>query len=1329
MAENSYKQIIELQAKTAKAARDIDRFVREAEKKISSLQGVLEGKTAKGAARKRPLSVEERRKTAQQIAAEKVLIKLRQEAADVQNLGNKLATAALNNQLKINAATERRKNLLKALTRAGVSGDRAKEVKQLKEVAEANKNNVGILNSTNNALVKILETQREITRTDIAQDRVARKNAQGKQFDKRVKQLEAVGASQEALKKIEDERFKLADLNLNKQTDLARKQLAQVEELIRAQEELNKAYLQPTKQIASPIRGSKTLPGSPIAVEEAEKDLKKRNKLLDAEEQRLNRFAENGRRLREKGKREEEKRQRARQRAFKQTEAGALKLIRLSQKAGRLADKIQNQIPRQLALPSTEILKPAKKDLQLLDKEVRGKEARIQQRLERNAERNKQLEKETLDINKARLKALREMAKAKRAEGRRTVRLIQQEQKLKKENKERLEFLSSPIRGGVNFPGSPKFFEAQRQKRQTKSRDILTGAGFPLLFGGGPGAVVGGLLGGAVGGFEGSIALSAIGAQFDKTGETAKRLADAIKDPVRLLDELTNAGFQVSDSLKEQVESLNDQGLVLDAANLAIEEFANKIGNKGVKELQNFDAATDELREQLAKTSLIIFSEFAPAISAITRIISNFIKNLTGPEIQRLAANADPVAFARARDLARQQSEGQFLGGDPVKYEQTLTAESRKILARSAAPVLDPEQQEKLAKAQQKNLRINDLELQILRDKLNVVNSSGNILDENVYLAEQQLIINRTQLAIEKAGNNAQAVKVAKATEELELAQLTKRRREEQLRIERRIAEAIERRREAEIEAYNQAKNNLFIAKGQLAVSEEGNDLTKDAVYQAQRDLINRRASLAIGNAENDAAKDLAETNQQIALNNLDRSREEAIRNSRLQGLQAELSISKKIVDVNRQLVDVGQKGLIEPELFSRFEKSVTQKAIDQQVEEVGKALRSARTESGSLFTQEEISILENYYRTALTREQELQAAQKRRATLIDEINKKQADQDIVERFVAPVREIREQQEQSLQTQKDYNRLLLEGVLPSEAKRIAQFNEQVRLQKALIDVKLAEALVRAADLKDNKDLVKEYQKQLDLINALRKAKGEVEIQAAAGPGAAAPDQTPRDAIAARVGQLKEELKELTNIGNIVAKGADSIGAAFSTAFQEVVSGSKSAQQALADMFRSVADDFLRMAAEIIAKQLIMIALQTLLKALGGAAASGSSTTPPTTLPGSATQTGSGLNINGVDQGINLDKAANGGPVKSGNPYIIGERGPELFVPRSNGRVVPNGRFGGGGGGDVNVVVNVDAKGSNAQGSDRDAKTLGSAIGIAVRSELVKQKRPGGLLAS
>lgn len=86
--------------------------------------------------------------------------------------------------------------------------------------------------------------------------------------------------------------------------------------------------------------------------------------------------------------------------------------------------------------------------------------------------------------------------------------------------------------------------------------------------------------------------------------------------------------------------------------------------------------------------------------------------------------------------------------------------------------------------------------------------------------------------------------------------------------------------------------------------------------------------------------------------------------------------------------------------------------------------------------------------------------------------------------------------------------------------------------------------------------------------------------------------------------------------------------------------------------------------------------------------------------------------------------AKGGPVSGNQPYLVGERGPELFVPGAQGNIVPNHAMGGG----ANVTVNVDASGSKVQGNQADGKALGSAIGAAVQAELIKQKRPGGLLA-
>lgn len=43
-------------------------------------------------------------------------------------------------------------------------------------------------------------------------------------------------------------------------------------------------------------------------------------------------------------------------------------------------------------------------------------------------------------------------------------------------------------------------------------------------------------------------------------------------------------------------------------------------------------------------------------------------------------------------------------------------------------------------------------------------------------------------------------------------------------------------------------------------------------------------------------------------------------------------------------------------------------------------------------------------------------------------------------------------------------------------------------------------------------------------------------------------------------------------------------------------------------------------------------------------------------------------------------------------------------------------------------VNVDASGSAVQGDGNEGAQLGKAIGAAVQQELMKQKRPGGLLA-
>jgi len=90
------------------------------------------------------------------------------------------------------------------------------------------------------------------------------------------------------------------------------------------------------------------------------------------------------------------------------------------------------------------------------------------------------------------------------------------------------------------------------------------------------------------------------------------------------------------------------------------------------------------------------------------------------------------------------------------------------------------------------------------------------------------------------------------------------------------------------------------------------------------------------------------------------------------------------------------------------------------------------------------------------------------------------------------------------------------------------------------------------------------------------------------------------------------------------------------------------------------------------------------------------------------------------------KLAEGGRAAGGKSFLVGEKGPELFVPSRSGNVIPNDKLGGGG--NTSVTVNVDASGSSVEGDESDSEQLGRLIGAAVQAELIKESRPGGLLA-
>ena len=175
----------------------------------------------------------------------------------------------------------------------------------------------------------------------------------------------------------------------------------------------------------------------------------------------------------------------------------------------------------------------------------------------------------------------------------------------------------------------------------------------------------------------------------------------------------------------------------------------------------------------------------------------------------------------------------------------------------------------------------------------------------------------------------------------------------------------------------------------------------------------------------------------------------------------------------------------------------------------------------------------------------------------------------------------------------------------------------------------------------------------------------------------------------------------------------------------VADGTKTAEQAFADFLRSIASMLADVAKQLIA-QYIAIGIARIFAGIPSSSGGGEAASKYGTIPSLAPGLGGGGPLNDPKGLFTpptlISGKARGGAVGAGRPYMVGERGPELFVPGAQGNIVPNNAMG-----STSVVVNVDASGTEVQDNQGGAEQLGRLIGQAVQAELVKQKRPGGLL--
>ena len=192
-------------------------------------------------------------------------------------------------------------------------------------------------------------------------------------------------------------------------------------------------------------------------------------------------------------------------------------------------------------------------------------------------------------------------------------------------------------------------------------------------------------------------------------------------------------------------------------------------------------------------------------------------------------------------------------------------------------------------------------------------------------------------------------------------------------------------------------------------------------------------------------------------------------------------------------------------------------------------------------------------------------------------------------------------------------------------------------------------------------------------------------------------------------------------------------------------GMKTVEQAITDLattgttnYAEFAAAILRQTAQMIIQQLVLKSIMTALGFVGGGKsaaiqplqnvaqynASGVSFDPSAYTGNYSFAMGGIMTPKGP---LDLKRYAAGGIARGPQMALYGEGSrPEAYVPLPDGRTIPVTMNGGG---ETVINVSVDAKGTNVQGNEGQTRQLGVAISAAVQQELIKQRRPGGLLAS
>ena len=224
----------------------------------------------------------------------------------------------------------------------------------------------------------------------------------------------------------------------------------------------------------------------------------------------------------------------------------------------------------------------------------------------------------------------------------------------------------------------------QATQKKNRRQDILLGAGFPLLFGGGIGQAVAGGLGGAVGGFGGGIAAQAALKAVTDLNNAITETAAVTSSTSAAYDFLTEKQLFSSEETRRLADELAELGRVEELAALATEELVNMIGNEGVQNLQDLDSEWNELLSNIAELGLAIAAFISQYLKPVIELLNNAVSQINTRN--RVDALRKDLAGTPAGEAFAERERELRAAGGVRRGGGRLTTADQEALLREFSP-------------------------------------------------------------------------------------------------------------------------------------------------------------------------------------------------------------------------------------------------------------------------------------------------------------------------------------------------------------------------------------------------------------------------------------------------------------------------------------------------------------------------------------------------------------------------------------------------------------------------------------------------------------------